>query len=104
MSKSWWQKIALYIVWGILLLQILSLVKTVSRIETPLEYSQFIEKVRQNEVEDVRLSANPEFFPASLLGTQAFIKTKNGKTQTANISSNNNGLIKLLVSHVNGNL
>jgi ATP-dependent Zn protease len=103
-NRDLWRKLIVWIIGGMLLVQVLSLAKTISKSEPDLGYSQFIQAVKQGEAQEVRLSANPELLPASFLGTRAFIKNKDGKTEAFHLPPNNDRLIRLLINNVNGNL
>lgn len=69
-----------------------------------LEYSQFTTEMQQGRISEVKLGANPQFLPASLIGTKAFIKTTTNMRKTVNISSNEEQSTKLIVDNVKGDI
>jgi ATP-dependent Zn protease len=100
MNKELLSKIVICILIVLFLVRIVFL----SGAGSNLEYSQFITEVQQGRVHEVKLGANPQFLPASSIGTKAFIKTKNHEHKIVDIPANDEQLIKLIVDSVRGNI
>jgi ATP-dependent Zn protease len=89
---------------SLLLIQVTIFAQKLLEREPDLEYSQFVKQVKQDKVDKVRLSANPRFLPASILGTRATFKLKNGKEKATNIPPGDNLIIKILVDNVSDDI
>jgi cell division protease FtsH len=63
--------------------------------QKPLKYSQFIQQVKQGEIENVGLSADR---------SRALVQAKDGTKMTVNLPPNDNQLVSILTTNVKGNI
>jgi cell division protease FtsH len=63
--------------------------------QKPLKYSQFIQQVKQGEIENVGLSADR---------SRALVQAKDGTKMTVNLPPNDNQLVNILTTNVKGNI
>ena len=71
---------------------------------TNSEYGQFVTDVQQGKIKEVKLGANPQLAPASLIGTKAFVKSINYTSKTIDIPPNDERITKLILNNVKGNI
>ena len=100
MNKNSVSKFIICSLYVLFLLRVISVYGAGSK----LEYSQFITEMQQGRIGEVKLGANPQFLPASLIGTKAFIKTTTNMHKTVYISPNEEQSIELIVNNVKGDI
>lgn len=100
MNKNSVSKLIICSLYVLFLVRVISL----SGAGSKLEYSQFITEMQQGRIGEVRLGANPQLLPASLIGTKAFITTTTNMSKTVHIPPNEKQSIKLIVDNVKGDI
>ena len=100
MNKESLSKFILCMLCVLFLVRIISL----SGSGTNSEYGQFVTDVQQGKIKEVKLGANPQLAPASLIGTKAFVKSINYTSKTIDIPPNDERITKLILNNVKGNI
>ncbi len=96
MNNKRWRNAGLYV-----LLAVVAIALATTFLEKPapaqktLKYSQFIQEVKQGEIENVGLSADR---------SRALVQAKDGTKMTVNLPPNDNQLISILTDKVKGNI
>ena len=96
MNNKRWRNAGLYV-----LLAVVAIALATTFLEKPapaqktLKYSQFIQQVKEGEVENVGLSADR---------SRALVQTKDGTKMTVNLPPNDNQLVNILTTNVKGNI
>ena len=96
MNNKRWRNAGLYV-----LLAVVAIALATTFLEKPepaqktLKYSQFIQEVKQGEIENVGLSADR---------TRALVKAKDGSKMTVNLPPNDNQLVNILTTNVKGGI
>ena len=96
MNNKRWRNAGLYV-----LLAVVAIALATTFLEKPapaqktLKYSQFIQEVKQGEIENVGLSADR---------SRALVQAKDGTKMTVNLPPNDNQLVNILTENVKGNI
>ncbi|MCY7336030.1 MAG: ATP-dependent zinc metalloprotease FtsH3 [Chamaesiphon sp.] len=96
MNNKRWRNAGLYV-----LLAVVAIALATTFLEKPapaqktLKYSQFIQEVKQGEIENVGLSADR---------SRALVQAKDGTKMTVNLPPNDNQLVNILTDNVKGNI
>jgi cell division protease FtsH len=96
LNNKRWRNAGLYV-----LLAVVAIALATTFLEKPapaqktLKYSQFIQEVKQGEIENVGLSADR---------SRALVQAKDGTKMTVNLPPNDNQLVNILTENVKGNI
>lgn len=100
MNKNSVSKLIVCSLYVLFLIKVISVYGSGSK----LEYSQFSTEIQQGRISEVKLGANPQFLPASLIGTKALVRTTSNKRKTVDIPPNEEQAIRLILNNVRGDI
>ncbi len=96
MNNKRWRNAGLYVLLAVVAIALATtFLEKPTPAQKPLKYSQFIQQVKQGEIENVGLSADR---------SRALVQAKDGTKMTVNLPPNDNQLVSILTSNVKGNI
>ncbi|WP_373542319.1 ATP-dependent zinc metalloprotease FtsH3 [Chamaesiphon sp.] len=96
MNNKRWRNAGLYVLLAVVAIALATtFLEPKPPAQKTLKYSQFIQEVKQGEIENVGLSADR---------SRALVQAKDGTKMTVNLPPNDNQLINILTANVKGNI
>ncbi len=96
MNNKRWRNAGLYVLLAVVAIALATtFLEKPTPTQKPLKYSQFIQQVKQGEIENVGLSADR---------SRALVQAKDGTKMTVNLPPNDNQLVSILTTNVKGNI
>ncbi len=96
MNNKRWRNAGLYVLLAVVAIALATtFLEKPTPAQKPLKYSQFIQQVKQGEIENVGLSADR---------SRALVQAKDGTKMTVNLPPNDNQLVSILTTNVKGNI